>query len=146
MFLKPTEQNFEGLDYIQLWDYANVPLGSNAKSKVVLCVQNKLEHSTPAALRVDGGKMENVILKLERVNSDIYFLPVYFTMTKKTRILNQKKDLMNVLAQVHGGRRYVFLTEEAISAFLYPFATPLLLTRTTITSQRKRKKTNKRKK
>ena len=142
MFLKPTEQNFEGLDYIQLWDYANVPLGSNAKSKVVLCVQNKLEHSTPAALRVDGGKMENVILKLERVNSDIYFLPVYFTMTKRTRIFNQKKDIMDVLAQVHGGRRYVFLTEEATTAFLYPFAS-LLLT-CTITSQRK--KTNKRKK
>ena len=91
-----------------------------------------------------GGEMENVILKLERVNSDIYFLPVYFTMTKRTRIFNQKKDIMDVLDQVHGSRQYVFLTEEATTAFIYPFATPLLLTRTTITSQRK--KTNKRKK
>ena len=127
MFLRPTEENFEGLDYIQLWDA--VVDATNAKSKVVFCVQNKLQHVTPAMLSEDAKKMESVIKKLEEVNPTLRFIPVYVTFTKTPpKKSNPKEDYIKELNKRHGKRTYVYLAEEATEAFFDPFTKFLLLT------------------
>ena len=129
MFLRPTEEKFEGLDYIQLWDA--VVDATNAKSKVVFCVQNKLQHVTPAMLSEDAKKMESVIKKLEEVNPTLRFIPVYVTFTKTPPMKsNPKEDSVKELNKRHGERAYVYLAEEATEAFFDPFTKFLLLMRT----------------
>jgi hypothetical protein len=129
MFLKPTEENFIGLDYIQFWDAVSTT-ATNAKSKVVLCVQNKLQRVTPAKLKEYANKMESVVKTLEKVNPELRFIPVYVTLTKTPTIKSKRKEAyLDTLKVCHGERTYAYLADEATEAFLHPFTQFLLLTR-----------------
>ena len=127
MFLRPTEENFLGLDYIQLWDA--VSGAANVRSKVAFCVQNKLRHVTPTKLSDYANKMESVIKKLEKFNRKLRFIPVYITLTKTPTKNSKKEDYLKELNKIHGKRTYVYLVEEATEAFLHPFTRLLLLNR-----------------